>query len=90
MEPVLLFKALSDQTRYSILTILLTEDHCACEIVPIVNKSQPTVSIHLNSLERLGILASRREGRKTIYSISDPRIRTLIEAAQTIEAPVIP
>ena len=90
MEAITLFKALSDETRFKILTILLEEDHCVCEIVPMLNKSQPTVSIHLKALEEKGIVSSQRDGRKIVYSIAEPRIRNLIEAAQTVESTVIP
>ena len=81
MDALVLFKALSDETRYKILSILLEEDRCVCELVPMVNKSQPTVSIHLKALESKGIVSRRREGRRIIYSLAEPKIRTLIEHA---------
>lgn len=89
MEPTVLFKVLADETRYALLTHLLDEDYCVYELVLKVNKSQPTVSIHLKALESNGIVRSKRAGRKTIYGIADPRIRTLIETAQTVETPMV-
>lgn len=90
MQPRILFKALADSTRFALLTHLLEEDHRVSELVPLVGKSQPTVSIHLKQLESLGIVTSRKEGRNVTYSIDDPRIRAVIEAAQHVEPIEVP
>jgi ArsR family transcriptional regulator len=68
------FKALGDKTRYKIITTLLECERCACELPKIVKRAQPTVSLQLKYLSKLGILSSRRESKKIIYSVVDDRI----------------
>ena len=69
-----ILKSLSDETRFKIVKFLLKGEKCVCKIIPYTKRTQSTVSIHLSKLERVGILKSRKEGRKVFYSISDNRI----------------
>ena len=75
------FKALGDPSRLKILDYLRTGEKCACDIVPTVGFTQPTVSRHLKVLIDCGILKRRKEGNKMLYSITDPRIYELIDLA---------
>lgn len=78
--PVELFKALSDETRFKIVELLLQGERCVCEITPHFDRTQSTISIQLNKLERLGILAQRREGKRIYYRIKDLRVCDLFKA----------
>lgn len=69
-----LLKALADETRFNIIKFLLKGEKCVCEIFPHVRKTQSTVSIHLNNLEKTGILKSRKQGKKVFYSIRDKTV----------------
>ena len=60
-------KALADPTRQRILEMLLEEEKTVSEIVEEFNLSQPTVSHHLEILNRYNLLSSRRDG-KQVYS----------------------
>jgi len=71
-------KSLADETRLKIIKFLIHEERCVCEIFPHVGKTQSTVSIHLNNLERNKILSSRREGKYTYYKIADKKFIKLI------------
>jgi ArsR family transcriptional regulator len=75
-----ILKALSDETRLKIVEFLLDGGKCVCEIFPYVKRTQSTVSIHLNDLKKAGILKSRREGKKRIYSINDLRVCDVFKA----------
>ncbi len=77
-ELLKIFKALSDETRLKIVKFLLDGEKCVCEIVKHVNKTQSTVSIQLTKLENLGIVASKREGKKVYYRISNPKVRKIL------------
>ncbi|MEM5799928.1 MAG: metalloregulator ArsR/SmtB family transcription factor, partial [Candidatus Aenigmatarchaeota archaeon] len=55
-----LFKLLGDETRIKILHSIMKKEKCVCEIIEDVKKSQPTISIHLNRMEREGLLESER------------------------------
>jgi len=60
-------KALADPTRQKILEMLLEEEKTVSEIVEACNRSQPTVSHHLDILSRYNLLSSRRDGKKVYY-----------------------
>ena len=77
-----LFKALSDETRLNIVKFLLDGEKCVCEIFPHVKRTQSTVSIQLDKLEGMGILLSRREGRKIYYRIADSRVGKMLEISR--------
>jgi ArsR family transcriptional regulator len=91
VEPsIKLLKALADETRMKILQCLLGGERCACAIVPVIGKAQPTVSQHLKILEEAGVLESRRKGINIWYKISPgPAIQILkILDIQKIETPI--
>ena len=77
-----LFKALSDETRLNIVEFLLDGEKCVCEIFPHVKRTQSTVSFQLDKLESMGILLSRREGRKIYYKIADSRVGKMLEISR--------
>jgi ArsR family transcriptional regulator, lead/cadmium/zinc/bismuth-responsive transcriptional repressor len=69
-----LFKALGEETKYQILKTLLDGELCACKIPQKIGRTQSNTSMQLKKLTSLGILKSRREGKKIIYSIKDQRV----------------
>lgn len=69
-----LLKSLSEESRYKIVELLLKGEKCACEIPKIIGRTQSNTSMQLTKLTSLGILQSRREGKKIIYSIKDKRV----------------
>jgi ArsR family transcriptional regulator len=74
-----LFKALSDGTRLKIVEILLKGERCACEIPKMVGKAQPTVSLQLKKLVRAGVLSCRKDGTKSIYRVSEQKVKKMLE-----------
>jgi ArsR family transcriptional regulator, arsenate/arsenite/antimonite-responsive transcriptional repressor len=68
-----LFKALGDPARVRIVNLLATSDEptCACELIPALGLSQPTVSHHLKKLTEAGLLGREQRGVWAYYSI-DP------------------
>ena len=75
-----LFKALSDETRYKILELLLEGEKCVCEIIPYVERTQSTVSLQLGKLEDLDLLESRLEAKKIFFRLKDHTICDLFKA----------
>ena len=75
-----ILRALAHPTRLKILYMMRHGEKCVCEIVPYTGLSQPTVSRHLKFLEESGILRSRKEGNKTVYTLSDKRIFKVIDS----------
>lgn len=84
MDNVKVFRVLADPTRLKILEILRNGERCACEIPAKVGKSQPNVSLHLKMLKDAGILSSRKDGKKILYSVAKPEIYKLIKGAKNI------
>jgi ArsR family transcriptional regulator len=64
------FKALSDETRLHILSLLREGEKCACVLLEELNISQPTLSHHMRVLVESGIVSPRREGKWIHYSIN--------------------
>ena len=65
-----IFKALGDKNRLKLLYLLMDGEKCVSELLPFFEILQPTVSIHLLSLQDLGLLKARRQGRRRYYSLT--------------------
>ncbi|MGL4819898.1 MAG: ArsR/SmtB family transcription factor [Bacilli bacterium] len=63
-------KALADPTRLTIIGHLKKGEMCVCDIVPLLNISQPAVSQHLRKLRKEGILLERRQGNWIYYRLN--------------------
>jgi ArsR family transcriptional regulator len=57
-------KALGDPVRLALVDVLRKHAGkvCVCELVPLFDLSQPTVSHHLKVLRQAGIVGSERQG----------------------------
>ena len=64
------FKALCDQQRVNIVSLLLEREHCVCELVEKLGLSQSTVSRHVKILKETGLLNDRRRGTWNYYSLN--------------------
>ena len=79
MNGVSLLRCICDETRFEILEILQTnEEACVNEFVEKMKKDQPLISHHLKTLKKCGIVKSRDEGKKSMYSISNHQLSELI------------
>jgi len=78
-ESLKIFKALCDETRLKIVESLLNGEKCVCEIVPFTKRTQSTVSIQLARLESLGIVESRREGKKVYYKLTNKKVKEILK-----------
>jgi len=58
---VTLLRALGDETRVRIFTLLTKAELCVCEIEDMLDLSQSLVSNHLAVLRRVGLVESRRD-----------------------------
>jgi len=80
MSNLKLLKALSEETRYKIVEVLLKGEKCACKIPALIDRTQSNTSMQLLKLVNLGVLKSRRDGKKIIYSIKDFRVCDVFKA----------
>lgn len=65
-----IFKALNDETRRTILTMLKNKDMNAGEIADHFNMTKPSISHHLDILKRADLIESKKEGQFITYSIN--------------------
>ena len=59
------FKAFSDKTRLRILTALVTEELCVCDIASLLGMSQSAISHQLRFLKQARLVKSRKNGKST-------------------------
>lgn len=70
-----IIKALADPTRLKIVYILSkTDELCVCQIIETLNKSQSTISHHLNILKKAKLVDWRKKGQWIYYSLKNPGI----------------
>ena len=64
-------KALGDPVRVQLVDVLRKHAGkvCVCELVPLFDLSQPTVSHHLKVLRQAGIVGSERQGLWAYYFV---------------------
>lgn len=74
-----LLKALSEESRYRIVEVLLDGEKCACEIPQLIGRRQNNTSMHLTKLTDLGILQSRKKGKNVIYGIKEGIMRNRLK-----------
>lgn len=66
----IIFKALCDEKRLSILELLKGGEKCACVLMEELNIAQSALSYHMKILCESGIVTSRQDGKWTHYTIS--------------------
>ena len=71
MEMLGIFKALSEESRLRIISLLRDGELCVCDIFTALNMSQPKISFHLNVLKEAGLIKDRKQGKWIHYSIND-------------------
>jgi ArsR family transcriptional regulator, arsenate/arsenite/antimonite-responsive transcriptional repressor len=77
-------KALSDETRLRMLSILLQRECCVCEVMQVLNISQTRASRNLNILYKAGFLKLRKEGLWVLYSIDESMPVSLAEIVEAV------
>jgi ArsR family transcriptional regulator len=74
-----LAKALADPVRIQLVDVLRKHAGkvCVCELVPLFDLAQPTVSHHLKVLRQAGIVGSEREGLWAYYYVIPDALKEL-------------
>lgn len=63
-------KALGDENRVKIIKMLSSGELCACKILEALDITQPTLSHHMKILSDCALVAARKEGKWSYYSIN--------------------
>jgi ArsR family transcriptional regulator len=84
------FKALSDNTRLTIMGLVFRHEHlCVCETERILGISQSKASRHLRYLRDAGVLEDEREGLIVNYRLprdQDDELSTILAMLQDLLA----
>lgn len=72
-------KALGDPIRMQLVDVLRRHAGkvCVCELVPLFDLSQPTVSHHLKVLREAGLVGSERQGLWAYYYVNTEALEEL-------------
>lgn len=74
-EYVTMFKALSDETRLKIISLLVEKDSlCACHLLENFSITQPTLSYHMKILTDSQIVIGEKQGSWMHYRLNKEKI----------------
>jgi len=80
-----LFHALSDETRVGILEMLRDGEKCVCDLQGDLDAAQSRLSFHLKVLRDAGLVADRKEGRWSYYTIVPDALGELHDVAVSLQ-----
>ncbi len=80
----LIGKALSHPLRERMLRLLADGERCGCEFAPELGVDPSVVSRSFALLERAGLVQSRREGVRVMWSLADPELLDVLERLATL------
>lgn len=81
------FKAVSDEKRLMILSLLREGEKCACVLIEHMNIGQSALSYHMKILCESGIVKSRQDGKWTHYSIDEVGSQSAIKLLTKLTTP---
>lgn len=76
-----LLKVLGHPVRLRVLQVLEREETCVCDLIQVTGVEQSNLSQHLKLLRKHGIVATRRDGTKIMYRLTNPSVMQVLEAA---------
>lgn len=74
-ELIEILKALSDETRYNLVKLLVSHDYCVGALAKRLNISESAVSQHLKILRNAGIVKGDKRGYYTHYWVERELLR---------------
>lgn len=77
-QNLLILKALGEETRLRIFSMLRNGSMCACKIQEAFDITQPTLSHHMKILCEAGIVCAEKRGKWTYYSIDCQALRDFV------------
>ena len=75
-----LLTALADPARWRLVALLAERPRSVGVLAQLADARQPQTTKHLQTLERAGIVTSRRTGQRRIYALQPARLRELAAA----------
>ncbi|RLU79691.1 transcriptional regulator [Streptomyces griseocarneus] len=85
VRTVMVLKAVADPTRLRLLRALNQGEWSVGQLAELVGSHYAAVSQHLARLRAVGLVASRRDGTRTIYrTAADEHVPTLLQEAALV------
>lgn len=78
------FKALGDESRRKILSILGKGNTSSGDIAKRFKISQPTISNHLKILKEAGLVKEKKMKQNRIYSLNKDKVQKVIDTLQEL------
>lgn len=85
-DSAMIFKALSDETRLKIISLVSGTELCACDILEEFEISQPTLSYHMKILTDSGLINARKDGAWMRYTLNTELVDSLQDYLKLITA----
>jgi len=79
-----IIQAAAHPIRLAVIEFLSKGEQCVCDIVEHVGAQRSNVSRHLSVMVRAGVLESRKEGLKVIYSLQTPCILKFLSCVDQV------
>lgn len=76
-----LFKIFGDSSRIKILSALLQDELCVCDIGSLLNMTKSAVSHQLRILRQAKLVKNRRSGKEIYYSLDDDHVAKILHLA---------
>ena len=81
-NPVTFCRALSDETRWRIVRLVMERALCVCELADILGMPQSSVSSHVQIIRKAGLLESERRGKWTYFRIQQTHVSLLTQISE--------
>ena len=79
MTDQMVFRAISDPTRRSIMALLAGKEQSLNEIVANYQMTRPAVTKHLKILREGGLISVRAQGRERLHRLQPEALKTVSE-----------
>lgn len=76
MKSLVYLKSISNSTKLRLVSLLLENELCVCELEEITNIKQVNISKNLSSLKDAGIVDVRRDKQRGFYCLTDQFLKS--------------
>jgi len=73
------FGVLADPNRLRLLSLLVSNEMCVCDLAVVLEMSESAVSHQLRALKSMNLVKYRRHGRNIHYSLADSHVVALYQ-----------
>ncbi len=86
-QAAMLLKQMANESRLMVLCTLISSEHTVGELNELIPLSQSSLSQHLASLRKAGLVETRREAQTIYYRLKGENAKRVIELLHDIYCP---